>query len=53
MATVILEGVRTPFGKFRGKLADVTAKQLGTIAVKELLRRIPEAKRQTEFCLHR
>jgi acetyl-CoA C-acetyltransferase len=44
MTAVILEGVRTPFGKFRGKLADVSAKQLGTVAVKELLRRVPEAK---------
>jgi acetyl-CoA C-acetyltransferase len=44
MSAVILEGVRTPFGKFRGKLADLSAKQLGTVAVKELLQRVPEAK---------
>jgi acetyl-CoA C-acetyltransferase len=44
MSAVILEGVRTPFGKFRGKLADLSAKQLGTVAVKELLHRVPEAK---------
>jgi acetyl-CoA C-acetyltransferase len=44
MSAVILEGVRTPFGKFRGKLTDLSAKQLGTVAVKELLHRVPEAK---------
>jgi acetyl-CoA C-acetyltransferase len=37
--TVILSGVRTPFGKFGGGLAGFTAPQLGGIAVKEALNR--------------
>ncbi|PLR85506.1 acetyl-CoA C-acetyltransferase [Bacillus sp. V33-4] len=37
--TVILSGVRTPFGKFGGALSGFTASQLGGIAVKEALRR--------------
>ncbi|PLR76829.1 acetyl-CoA C-acyltransferase [Bacillus sp. V3-13] len=37
--TVILSGVRTPFGKFGGALSSFTASQLGGIAVKEALRR--------------
>jgi acetyl-CoA C-acetyltransferase len=35
--TVILSGVRTPFGKFGGSLSSLTASQLGGIAVKEAL----------------
>lgn len=37
--TVILSGVRTPFGKFGGGLSSFTAAQLGGIAVKEALER--------------
>jgi acetyl-CoA C-acetyltransferase len=37
--TVILSGVRTPFGKFGGALKPLTAAQLGGIAVKEALHR--------------
>jgi acetyl-CoA C-acetyltransferase len=37
--TVILSGVRTPFGKFGGSLSSLTASQLGGIAVKEALLR--------------
>jgi len=44
MSVVILEGVRTPFGKFKGSLSGITAKQLGTAAVEELLRRVPQSK---------
>lgn len=44
MGAVILEGVRTPYGKFKGKLSELSAKQLGSIVVKELLERVPEAK---------
>jgi acetyl-CoA C-acetyltransferase len=36
---VILEGARTPVGKFLGSFADVTAVELGTIAAREALRR--------------
>jgi len=44
--TVILSGVRTPFGKLGGALSSFTASQLGGIAVKEALVRAgvkPEA----------
>lgn len=44
MSAVILEGVRTPFGKFKGQLSEISAKELGTTAVKELIHRVPEAK---------
>lgn len=37
--TVILDGARTPFGKFGGSLASLTAAELGGIAMKEALRR--------------
>ncbi|MDQ0974424.1 acetyl-CoA C-acetyltransferase [Neobacillus niacini] len=37
--TVILSGVRTPFGKFGGVLSSLTASQLGGIAVKEAIAR--------------
>jgi acetyl-CoA C-acetyltransferase len=37
--TVILSGVRTPFGKFGGALQPLTAAELGGIAIKEALRR--------------
>ncbi|MED4988247.1 acetyl-CoA C-acetyltransferase [Parageobacillus toebii] len=37
--TVILSGVRTPFGKFGGALQPLTAPELGGIAVKEALHR--------------
>ncbi|RHW40226.1 acetyl-CoA C-acetyltransferase [Neobacillus notoginsengisoli] len=37
--TVILSGVRTPFGKFGGALSSLSASELGGIAVKEALSR--------------
>lgn len=37
--TVILSGARTPFGKFGGALASLTAAELGGIAIKEALKR--------------
>lgn len=37
--TVIISGVRTPFGKFGGGLSSFTASQLGGIAIKEALER--------------
>jgi acetyl-CoA C-acetyltransferase len=36
---VILSGVRTPFGKFGGSLASVSAVELGSIAIKEAIER--------------
>lgn len=44
MDPVILDGVRTPFGKWKGSLSQFSAKDLGAAAVKELLNRVPEAK---------
>ena len=43
MSAVILDGLRTPFGKWKGSLSPLSAKELGTYALKELLTRIPEA----------
>ncbi|WLD93200.1 acetyl-CoA C-acetyltransferase [Alkalihalobacillus sp. AL-G] len=37
--TVIISGVRTPFGKFGGALSSLTASQLGGIAIKEAMER--------------
>ncbi|GHH97956.1 acetyl-CoA C-acetyltransferase [Neobacillus kokaensis] len=37
--TVILSGVRTPFGKFNGGLSSLSAASLGGIAIKEALNR--------------
>src|ERR1051325_659758 len=36
---VIISGVRTPIGKFQGSLSDIPAPKLGSIAVKEAVRR--------------
>ena len=36
---VIIEGARTPIGKFLGSFADTTTVELGTLAAKEALRR--------------
>lgn len=44
MDQVILEGVRTPFGKWKGMLSKLDAKEIGALAVNELLQRVPEAK---------
>jgi acetyl-CoA C-acetyltransferase len=49
---VILEGARTPIGKFLGSLAEVPAVELGTLAAREALRRAgldPEDVDQTIF----
>ena len=36
---VIVSAVRTPVGKFQGSLSDMTAPQLGAIAVREAVKR--------------
>jgi acetyl-CoA C-acetyltransferase len=36
---VIISGVRTPIGKFQGSLSDLSATQLGSIVVKEAVKR--------------
>jgi acetyl-CoA C-acetyltransferase len=45
MSAVILDGVRTPFGKWKGSLTPFNGTDLGTIALKELLSRVPEAQK--------
>jgi acetyl-CoA C-acetyltransferase len=44
MSAVILDGVRTPFGKWKGSLSPFNGIDLGTIALKELISRVPEAQ---------
>jgi acetyl-CoA C-acetyltransferase len=46
--TVIIAGARTPFGKFGGGLAALTASELGGIAVKEALTRAGVAANQVD-----
>lgn len=40
---VLIEGVRTPIGRFRGALQSKPAIELGISVVSELIRRVPEA----------
>ena len=37
--TVILSGVRTPFGKFGGRLSSLSASDLGALVIKEAIQR--------------
>ena len=46
--TVIVSGVRTPFGKFGGGLSSLTASELGGIAIKEALERSGVAMDQVD-----
>lgn len=39
LKTVILDGARTPFGKFGGALSSLSASDLGGVAIKEALKR--------------
>ncbi|MGG5369706.1 hydroxymethylglutaryl-CoA reductase, degradative [Enterococcus sp. AZ196] len=45
---VILSAVRTPIGRYKGKLATVSAVELGAIAVKEAIKRAELASDQVE-----
>ena len=38
-SVVIVAGARTPYGRFSGSLASVTATELGAIAIKEAVQR--------------
>ncbi|MEH7378854.1 acetyl-CoA C-acyltransferase [Bacillus sp. JJ1533] len=40
--TVLIDGVRTPIGRFKGSFQTKTAAELGATAVSELVRRVPE-----------
>ncbi|WP_240468701.1 acetyl-CoA C-acyltransferase [Gracilibacillus sp. YIM 98692] len=44
MKIVLLDGIRTPFGKWKGALAKLSATELGTKALTALLERNPQAK---------
>lgn len=46
--TVILDGARTPFGRFGGSLRNLKAKQLGGIAIEEALQRAEIKKSEVE-----
>ncbi len=48
---VIISGVRTPVGKFQGSLSDLTAPQLGAIAVKEAVKRAGLRPEQVDECI--
>ncbi len=51
MELVILSGARTPFGKFGGGLKDVTAVDLGVVAVKEALKRAGVSAEQVDHII--
>ncbi|KMY55699.1 acetyl-CoA acetyltransferase [Bacillus sp. FJAT-27231] len=46
--TVIIDGARTPFGKFGGALSALSASQLGGIAIKEALKRAGVSPEQVD-----
>src|SRR5258707_14156844 len=48
---VIISGCRTPVGKFQGSLSDLTATQLGAIAVREAVKRSGVAPAQVDECI--
>ncbi|MBA3914325.1 MAG: acetyl-CoA C-acetyltransferase [Acidobacteriales bacterium] len=49
--TVIVSGCRTAVGKFQGSLSDLTAPQLGAIAVREAVRRAGIDPKQVDECI--
>ncbi len=48
---VIISGCRTPVGKFQGSLADLSATQLGAIAVREAVKRANIAPEKVSECI--
>jgi acetyl-CoA C-acetyltransferase len=48
---VIVAGCRTPIGKFQGSLSEVSAPQLGAIAVREAVKRAKLDPRQVDECI--
>src|SRR5437868_6971114 len=48
---VIISGVRTPIGKFQGSLSDLSATQLGAIAVREAVHRANLDPKQVDECI--
>ncbi|HEY8551934.1 MAG TPA: acetyl-CoA C-acyltransferase, partial [Thermaerobacter sp.] len=49
--TVIVDGARTPFGKFGGALKDVPAVELGAVAIRAALERSGVAADQVDYVL--
>src|ERR1022692_377164 len=48
---VIIAGCRTPIGKFQGSLSDLTAPQLGAIAVREAVKRANLDPKLVDECI--
>ena len=48
---VIISGCRTPIGKFQGSLSDLSAPQLGAIAVREAVKRASIDPKQVDECI--
>src|ERR1700738_1301972 len=48
---VIISGCRTPVGKFRGSLSDLSATQLGAITVREAVKRANVDPAQVDECI--
>ena len=48
---VIIAGCRTPIGKFQGSLGDLSAPQLGAIAVREAVKRANLPPEQVDECI--
>src|ERR1022692_381069 len=48
---VIISGCRTPVGKFQGSLSDLSATQLGAIAVRESVKRAGLDPKQIDECI--
>src|SRR2546425_8922187 len=48
---VIISGCRTPIGKFQGSLSDLSAPQLGAIAVREAVKRANLDPKQVDECI--
>src|SRR5271165_5115758 len=48
---VIISGCRTPVGKFQGSLSDLSATQLGAIAVREAVKRAGIDPKQIDECI--
>src|SRR3989475_7937089 len=48
---VIISGCRTPIGKFQGSLSEVSAPQLGAIAVREAVKRANIDPKQVDECI--
>jgi acetyl-CoA C-acetyltransferase len=48
---VIISGCRTPIGKFQGGLADLSAPQLGALAVREAVKRANISPEQVDECI--